>query len=136
MCANLQLPIFIYEGMGNIWPILTPNLTPGVPQNGSNIEICQKPMLLLNFLCEIMYVCKFAAPDLHLSGNGQYLTTFDPHMTPGVHKNDPRIEICYWHTFSIIVEGDEIKYINVLYQNTLFFTFYHRNTVFRFWGSF
>ena len=67
-------------GDGQNLTLLTPILTPRVPQNGSNIEVCQKWTLPSNFSSEITYMCEFTASGHHLLGDGQNLTFLTPHF--------------------------------------------------------
>ena len=78
----------------NLTLLTRPILTPRVPQNGSNIEVCQNWMLSSTFSSEITFICKFTASDHYLLGDGQNLTLLIPILTPRVPQNGSNMEVC------------------------------------------
>ena len=52
--------LLLFVGKWALFDHFDPHLTPGVPQKGSNFEVCQKWMPPSNFPCEITYLCKFS----------------------------------------------------------------------------
>ena len=76
----------LFVGRWAVFEHFDPRLTPGVVKKGWKVKICQKWMLILNFLYEITFVSKFWAFTSYLLGDGHLLTILTPVLPLGCLK--------------------------------------------------